>query len=249
MFGRKLNSLTPTHLLFCADTFPQFCQVSVVGVNLCLALATRTHLVCLETLTNSRKKPQQQNNSQHLNVIMWELKMNTNVYIGNGICLFFSRCFLIKKGKKSKSCWNLWSFEVMPCDMWPLTYFLGIDATIRTRQEIQCLPYAGFFCDITDKSIYKTSADKTCNFPCTANHITFIKKCVIWMRDLFATNTRQFYFLQKLHITALVKALMNEITRLISIYDRKEVLAHWINIHFHFRYFKKNSYMVDTYPR
>ena len=93
-----------------------------------------------------------------------------------------------------------------------------------------------FFGDITDKSIYKTSADKMCNFPCTANHITFIKKCVILMRDLFAKNTHQSYFLQKLHITALVKSLLNEIPRLISISDRKEVLAHWINIHFHFRY-------------
>ena len=50
------------------------------------------------------------------------------------------------------------------------------------------------------------SADKTCNFPCTAkkNLVTFLKKRVILMRNIFATNTRKSYFLHEHHFTVCI---------------------------------------------
>ena len=49
--------------------------------------------------------------------------------------------------------------------------------------------------------------------------ITFLKKCVILLQDLFATNMRKSYFFHKWHITGLVKALLIEITKLVAPLD------------------------------
>ena len=51
------------------------------------------------------------------------------------------------------------------------------------------------------------------------NLITFLKKRMILMQDLFATNRRKSNFLHKYNITVIVKALLNEITRLAAHLD------------------------------